>query len=384
MRDEYSLMNAEYLPEIRRTDIIGKCKYRLPFEDLAGWGGGFAIVAAEMVKAVTSSNNNEGLYRCVFPEGVTGHLAAFKDGSGLLGTIMNASGIAGQARWIPVEGASVAMKINPVTFAIAATMAGINKKLDSIQETQEEILKFLHQDKESKLEGALNSLSDILEQYHFNNDNEVWKGSQLTVVSSIKGVAEHNIIFYRKEIGNVFDKQKLLHINKQTEKLQKDLEKNFRYYQLGVYIYAYASFLEIVLGGNFAKDYLEHMIDKIKDYSWQYRVDYSKCYDELENYWRSSLQTKVVDSLGVAGKFTGNIIGKIPVISKGPVDEALVVAGEKMQGLSAKHTDKVMGEFRNNRDTGIQIFVENIAVLNEIGNKPVGLLFDKNELYICL
>jgi hypothetical protein len=35
--------------------------------------------------------SNEGIYRCVFPKGVSGHLAAFKDGSGMLGTIMSDS-----------------------------------------------------------------------------------------------------------------------------------------------------------------------------------------------------------------------------------------------------------------------------------------------------
>lgn len=183
MAENTSLIKAECFPLIKREDIVGKCKYKLPLDDVSGLGGGFAITAAVITQAVTTSQNNGGLYRCVFPEGVTGHLAAFKDGSGLLGTIMNSNGIAGQARWIPAESASVVMQINPVTIALAAAMIGINRKLDSIKAAQEEILQFLHQDKESKLEGALNSLSDILGQYRFNNDNEVWRGSQLIVVS---------------------------------------------------------------------------------------------------------------------------------------------------------------------------------------------------------
>lgn len=383
MAENILLIKAECFPLIKREDIVGKCKYKLPLDDISGLGGGFAITAAAITQAVSASQNNGGLYRCVFPEGVTGHLAAFKDGSGLLGTIMNENGIVGQARWIPAESASVAMQINPVTIALAVAMIGINRKLDSIKTTQEEILQFLHQDKESKLEGALNSLSDILGQYQFNNDNEVWKGSQLTVVSSIKGTAEHNIIFYRKEIANVFGKQKLVHVKQQTDKMKEILGQKFKYYQLGVYIYAYASFLEVVLGGNFTKEYLKHTSDKVEDYLLQYRLDYSKCYEELEDYSRSSLQTRMLNGLGVAGTFTGNALEKIPVISKGPVDEALIAAGEGMQKLSSKHTDKVMKDFQNNRDAGIRLFVENIEVLNEISNKPVEVLFDEDELYIC-
>ena len=43
-------------------------------------------------------------------------------------------------------------------------------------------------------------MSDILEQYKYNSANELWKGSQLTVVSAIKGKAEHNIIFTEKRL----------------------------------------------------------------------------------------------------------------------------------------------------------------------------------------
>lgn len=383
MKKDNLLINAEYFPTIHREDIIKNCKYKFPIKSISAFGGGFAVAAASIAQATMTVQSNQGLYRCVFPEGVTGHLAEFKDGSGFLGTIMNQKGIAGQARWIPEDGASVSFAIDPLMFAIAAAMIGINKKLDVIQATQEEILQFLHQDKESELEGAVNSLSDILEQYHYNSDNEMWKGSKLTVVTSIKGKAEHNIIFYRKRIADILGNQKLIHVDQQTDKIKKELEQRFKYYQLSVYIYAYSSFLEVILGGNFTMDFLNHIIEKIKNYAFQYRIDYSKCYEQLEGLLHSSVQAKVFGGLGVAGKFTGSMIAKIPVISKGPVDEALIAVGEKIEKFSCKHADKVMEEFRNNRDAGIQLFIENIAILNDIGNKPVEVLFDNEELYIC-
>ena len=42
-----------------------------------------------------------------------------------------------------------------------------------------------------------------------------------------------------------------------------------------------------------------------------------------------------------------------------------------------------MGEFRNNRDVGIQIFVENIEAINAVSNRYVEVLFDKEMMYIC-
>ena len=342
-----------------------------------------SIIAASIIKEVTGPQNQEGLYRCVFPEGVSGNLAAFKDGSGFLGTIMDDHGITGQARWIPAEGQSIQFAMDPVTIAVAVAIAGINKKLDSIQKVQEEILQFLHQDKESELEGAVNSLSDILEQYKYNSANELWKGSQLTVVSAIKGKAEHNIIFYRKEITKVLENQKQFSGDRQIDKIQKKLNHNFKYYQLGTYFYAYASFLEVMLGGNFEKEFLEHTEQKMKEYSLQYRFDYSECYERLESVSRSSIQTKIFGGIGTAGRTAGEMISKIPVLSKGPVDEALVAAGRNLKKISDSHTDKVMQEFRNNREVGIQLFIESLDRINTLSNQSVEILFDQNELFIC-
>lgn len=384
MREEKnSLITAEYYPRIRRDDIIKDCKYTLSLRNSESYGTGFAIAAASIIKEVTGPQNQEGLYRCVFPEGVSGNLAAFKDGSGFLGTIMDDHGITGQARWIPAEGQSIQFAMDPVTIAVAAAIAGINKKLDSIQKVQEEILQFLHQDKESELEGAVNSLSDILEQYKYNSANELWKGSQLTVVSAIKGKAEHNIIFYRKEITKVLENQKKFSGDRQIDKVQKKLDHNFKYYQLGTYLYAYASFLEVMLGGNFKKEFLEHTEQKMKEYSLQYRFDYSECYERLESVSRSSIQTKIFGGIGTAGRTAGEMISKIPVLSKGPVDEALVAAGRNLKKISDSHTDKVMQEFRNNREVGIQLFIESLDRINTLSNQSVEILFDQNELFIC-
>ena len=94
MREEKnSLITAEYYPRIRRDDIIKDCKYTLSLRNSESYGTGFAIAAASIIKEVTGPQNQEGLYRCVFPEGVSGNLAAFKDGSGFLGTIMDDHGI---------------------------------------------------------------------------------------------------------------------------------------------------------------------------------------------------------------------------------------------------------------------------------------------------
>ena len=180
---------AEYYPSVPRAEIVQKSKYRYKMDDLSALGSGFAIIADELSNALNSAPSEEGLYRCVFQQGVTGHLAEFKDGSGYTGTIVNETGIAGQARWIPAEGTEQVLQFNPTTLIIATALMNIDQKLEQIKATQEEILQFLHEDKESDLEGAVNMLSDTLEQYRYNSSQELWKSSKLTSVTNIKGKA---------------------------------------------------------------------------------------------------------------------------------------------------------------------------------------------------
>lgn len=139
---------AKYCPSIPRAEVIQKSKYRYKMDDLSTLGSGFAIVANELSNTAKSApSDKEVLYRCVFQKGVTGHLAEFKDGSGYTGTIVNETGLTGQARWIPVEGTEQVLQFNPTTLIIAIALMNINQKLDQIVATQEEILKFLHEEK---------------------------------------------------------------------------------------------------------------------------------------------------------------------------------------------------------------------------------------------
>lgn len=381
--NDIEMISADFYPSIPRAEIVTKSKYSYSLSDLSSLGSGFTVVAAAIAKAAMSASTDEGLYRCVFPEGVTGHLASFKDGSGYLGTIMNKEGIAAQARWVPAEGGAASLPIDPVTLAIAVAMLNINKKLDAIVDTQREILQFLHQDKESKLEGAVNTLADILGQYRFNSDNVLWKSGKVTSVTNIKRTAEENIIFYRKELSNAFAKQKAIHSYQGADKLKESLEKALKYYQLSVYISSYASFLEVVLGGNYSRDYLEHMIGIIRDYSVQYREDYSKCYGQLEEYMKGSVQAVALSGVGLAGKAVGKVLAKVPALKKSEVDKALSSAGYKLKEVGAKHGKSAMKDFQNNRDAGIRFFINNIEVINQLSNQPVEVLFDKEEVYIC-
>ena len=375
-------IETHYYPFIPRDEIAARCRFKLNKEDLVSIGGPIAAVAGEMAKLVINPTNNEGLYRCVFPNGISGTLAQAKDGSGYLGTIMN-NGIAGQARWIPVEGSATTIPINPATIAIAITLAGINKKLDDIRQTQNDILNFLENDKESKLKGSVNALSEIMKDYRYNYDNATWKNGKFVIGSDIKTKAGNSIIFYRKAVKSEMDKRNAIHNNQQAQKIINKVQYDIKCYQLSLYLYAYASFVEIILGDNYNSEYLDNVMGRIEINSYQYRIDYTDCYDMLSEYSRTTVETAALKGLGSASKNVGKAIAKIPVIRKGPVDEALIAAGNSAKKISNKTSERVLNEFSEKRDPGVRFFVESIETINTMNNQAIVMMFDQDNIYIC-
>ena len=73
------IIKAEYIPSASHDEIDTRSSFKLPVDDLSHLGSTFAIIASEIGRAIDDSHNSEGLYRCVFAEGVTGKLATFKD-----------------------------------------------------------------------------------------------------------------------------------------------------------------------------------------------------------------------------------------------------------------------------------------------------------------
>ena len=376
------MIETQYYPFIPRDEIAAKCRFKLNKEDLVSVGGPITALASELGKLAINPSSNEGLYRCVFPDGVSGTLAQAKDGSGYLGAIIN-NGIVGQARWIPAQGSATTIPINPATIAIAITLVGINKKLDDIKQTQNDILNFLEKEKKSELKGSVNALFEIMNDYRFNYYNMTWKNGKFVIASDIKTKAESSIIFYRDNIRSEMNKRNTIHSNQQAQKIINEVQDKFKCYQLSTYLYAYASFVEVVLGDNYNSEYLDKVSERIEDNSFQYYKDYTECYDMLSKYSSSSVGTAALKGLGSASKSVGNVIAKIPIIRKGPVDEVLIAAGDSAKKLSSQNSEKALHEFSDKQGAGVYLFVENIETINTMNNQAIEMMFDQDTIYVC-
>lgn len=380
-----TITNIEYLPSVPSKETALKDHTKFSFSEFSALGVAFSSLP-ETFRTVTQTVEADGLYRCVFPDGVTGKLAAFKDGSGNLGTIMDGNNIVGQAHWIKADSQVMTTTIpyNPTVLFMAMALMSIDKKLDKIQETQKEILRFLELDKESQIRGDLNTLTEILNNYKYNWDNEIYKTSKLDLVQHIKRSASGNIDFYRNKISAGSIKKKGIHINKNAESLLTELKNLFKNYQLSLYIYAFAYFLEVMLMENFDKQYLDNVASEIEKRSIDYRTLYSECYEHIDEYTKTTIEAHLLKSASTVGKLTGETIAKIPLISKTQLDESLIEAGEFLNKVGDEKVEKSMERYIENRDSGVEVFIDNINTVNQLHNKPLEILFDNENMYLEL
>ena len=373
--DEYTIANAfigfdELTGDKRESSDLDSYQ-KIPFSVLAGLGGAIA----EMVPAFRTVTNTfdvdtRGLYRALNPKTKEVMELMYKshqvDGA-YVGSVRHGSGQFDQAAMMKVnelKGSVTSIAaVNPATVLIAGAIMAMNVKLDQIQESQKNMMKFLEDDKKTELEGTLNFLIEV-----FNND--------------IKQDSEHNILFYRKQIDNALEKKKLLTNRADVRKSMVKMIEQFSAYRLALYLYSFSSFLEVLLLENFNKDYLHDISTKIKDYSYSYVELYTQCYNWLLDNVKRSIESGVMKGVAVAAKGMGQFINKIPVVERGRLDENLIKAGEKLDGYKDDSADEMLSRFVAMSSSSITQFSDLIDTISDLHNKDQDVLFDADNLYV--
>ena len=372
--DYQGLINMEFQPVLFEDDYPSGNYTKLPISRIPALGTAFEPLASAVQKVVGSSGTSGGLYRVTIPSGT--HLAEFKNGAGNLGTVLNANNqISGQAVLNPLV-------CNPTMIFMAAALANIDKKLDAIQELQQDMMDFLVQKERAENRGNLIFLSDILNNFRFNWNNDMFKNSNHIKVLDIRQAAEQKILFYRDQISSKLKKKSFFHSDKDAQKQMDKIEASFKDYQLALYTHGFSSFLDVMLVGNYASEYLRGIRQKIESYSLQYRELYTKCYDQLEAYYDSSIQSSLLKGLKTMSRATGEAIAKVPVLGKGQIDKALIDAGSKLDHFGTQRTVQQMRKLVDRQSSCVRPFIENIESVELLYNNAINMVFDKEAVYI--
>ena len=122
------------------------------------------------------------------------------------------------------------------------------------------------------------------------------------------------MLLCQKNIKKILESEKRLFAKTVVDQSCDKLHKQFEYYRLSLYSFSLASFLEIMLSGNFKEEYITVQKDEIEDMTMAYRGIFMVASRKLESMAGASIETNITNSLGTAGKAAGKFIGSIPFV----------------------------------------------------------------------
>ena len=361
-------------PELEESEVGVSTYTKIPLSNLSSYGVAFQPLVVGL-QSMTINEGGSGFYFVNNGGKSMFHKTGTSDFIGSLQTVDGKVG-GGQALITNIP-------FDPKMMFMAGALANIDKKLDAIKDMQKEMMDFLVQKEESKLKGNLKFLEDIFNNYKYNWDNKMYTEGNYTKALDIRQNAEQQIIFYREQIISQINKKELFHGDQAVSKQLKTVEDLFKNYQLALYLLGASSFIEVMMLGNFNSEYLSEITSKLEDYSSNYRFLYTVCYDQIEQYSSSSIESSLLKGISKVSASAGKFIGKIPAIKEGPVDEALIAAGDKLNDINGSKVKNQMDSLIEHRNNYIKPFVDNINMINDLHNKPVRIIADKENIYIA-
>lgn len=274
------------------------------------------------------------------------------------------------------------MNANPATMMMAVALFSIEKELGNIEEMQKQILSFLQIEKEAEIEADVITLSDIITKYKHNWDNERFVASNHKMVCDIQRTARKNMISFQKQVAEALKSKQLIVLGSKVNSTLADMQKKFKYYRLALYTFSLSSLTEIMLSGNFKEENIQSAIEEIQKNSDEYRSLFGECSVFLEKLSKGSVETNLLKGVGAASNAMGKLIGSIPKVKDGQVDEFFIEKGEKIrsgvQGIS-RDVIESFAEVSNPNTAG---FINKLEDVARIYNHTKEICFDKNHLYL--
>lgn len=368
-----------------RTDISQSKSLSMPIAQLSTLGAGVASLLPAF-RTVTQSVgvDTTNLFRWV-NEGGGNALKIAKDGNAW-GAYKTLNGTSKMAKFKSVGPLDVTttttLPINPATMMMAVALFSIEQQLGNIAEMQKKILSFLEIEKESEIEADIETLSNIIEKYKHNWDNEQFISSNHKMVIDIQRTARKNMVSYQKKVRDVIKEKKLLVLQNKIKTTLDELMKDFKYYRLSLFTFSMSSLIEIMLSGNFKEENILSIKDEIQKLSFAYRDIYGECSVYLEGMEKSSVESNLLKGVSVTSKAVGKFIGSIPKIKDGQIDERLQEAGEHVSDKAKTMETDSIAAFAEMSNPGTSLFTDKMDDLIFVYNKTSDICFDSNNIYL--
>ena len=380
-------LSIELVPNIEEAGFNDDRYTKIPFGQLASLGVGLSGIGvmAQTVMASSGAEAGEVLYRIANSDTAKGTLQMISGKPGATyGTYMQDGVFSNRAVFEQVAGSGAAqtVPIDPTAIFMAAALASINMKLDAIQATQQELFEYVKQRDESEMRADLVFLTDVFNTYKDSWNNDLYVQNHHAQALTCKRHAMANIDFYRQEIVAKTNEKDLLHSDKKVEKKQEELERYFKDYQMALTMYAFSSFMDVLLSKNFERNYLDYISETIREYSYKYRELYTDCYNRVAIYANQSVDSMVRKGLSKASKATGQGVAKAPLINKTDLENNLLQVSVKLREYDSDKREETLNALAETSSASVMPYVETIDNLNRFHNEPMDVMFDKEYVYI--
>lgn len=385
---DYGVNLAELSNEIlldTRDSIENKTAVTMPIAQLATLGAGAAsLLPAFRTVTQTTTIGMNGLYKLA--NGAVGDELKKAANGNVWGAMKKAGGGSKMAQFSSVGDVTATTKavtaINPATLMMAAALYSIEQKLDTIIDMQKQILSFLEIEKEAEIEADIQTLSSMLIKYKHNWDNEHYIASNHKLVLDIQRTARKNLNVYQRQVSEIISSKQLFVSQSKVNETLNNLLKKFKYYRLTMYAFSLASFVEVMLSGDFKEENILLVKDEIEKMSETYRDYFNQGSVYLERLSNISIEANLLKGVGTASKAVGKFIDGIPKVRDGQVDEFLLKSGTKMRGSAEKMERKAIESFAEISNPGVWVFVEKLNDMIQIYNHTESICFDENNIYL--
>ena len=368
-----------------RSALDHKKSTSVPIAELATLGAGVSsLIPALNTVTTTTTLASDGLFR-IANQAAGDVLKMAKNGNawGAMHTAAGKSKMVQLAEAGPLTATSQAVAaINPATMMMAVALYSIEKHLGEIAETQKQILYFMEVKEEANVEADLETLTELVANYKHNWDNDVYVQNSHKMVMDIKRTARSNMLSYQKKVDESVSAKKLVVAHGQVKSILTDLEKRFKYYRLSLYTYSLASMMEIMLGRNYKEEYISSIKDEITKLTETYRSLFEKCSYYLERLGSSALEVNVLKGVGAAEKAVGKLIGSIPLIKEGAVDEFLQDSGVHLKKNAIGMENEAVYCFAAISNPGTSVFIDRMEDMIQIYNHTEQICFDDKKIYL--
>lgn len=381
----HRLSELSFAPVSTDVELQQRKAIKLPFDKLSSLGVGFSSLpeAFRTVTQVVDPGNGAPLFRAILPEGATLNQAK----NGLFSSSAQlADGTAAWAKYQAVNPITVTttMPFDPASLAMATAFAAVNQKLDHIQSTLDEMFDYLRLKDKANIRASLDTLATILNDYKFNWNNDQFKQAKYILVQSINRDARQHITELRAQLSQKIEKKGFFELRGQTEDSAEQALDLMKDYRFATYLYAFSTFLGVMLLENYDQDYLESKAADIRQKALEYREAYTNCFNAIQSRSQKSADAFVLGGLSAGIKSLGSLIKQTPIGDVTPIDEALIDAGSDIQGFTEGENDRIPQLLVEAKDPAVAPFAESIDEVNRVYNHSTQLLADGEAIYVLV